>query len=116
LSQIHGASGMAIIEAILKGERNKHVLVGLCHQSVLKTKKDFVLKALEGKYTQAGLFALKQAYDGYMFYLQQIAECDKQINTVINRIGQSGKGQNLKKNEKQSVIIDHVLKNWKITF
>ncbi|HNX08356.1 MAG TPA: IS110 family transposase, partial [Bacteroidales bacterium] len=100
LSQIHGASGMAIIEAILKGERNKHVLVGLCHQSVLKTKKDFVLKALEGKYTQAGLFALKQAYDGYMFYLQQIAECDKQINTVINRVGQSGKGQNLKKNRK----------------
>jgi transposase len=39
LSQIHGASGMAIIEAILKGERDKHVLVDMCHQSVLKTKK-----------------------------------------------------------------------------
>lgn len=100
LDQIHGASGMAIIEAILKGERNKHVLVDLCHQSVLKTKRDFVLKALEGKYTKAGLFALKQAYDGYIFYLQQITECDKQINTVINRIGQSGKGQDDKKKRK----------------
>lgn len=100
LNQIHGASGMAIIEAILKGERNKQVLVGLCHQSVLKTKKDFVLKALEGKYTQAGLFALKQAYDGYKFYLQQIEECDKQINIVINRIGQSGNGQDAKKKRK----------------
>jgi transposase len=100
LSQIHGASGMAIIEAILKGERDKHVLVGLCHQSVLKTKKDFVLKALEGKYTQAGLFALKQAYNGYKFYLQQIEECDKQINIVINRIGQSGNGQDVKKKRK----------------
>jgi hypothetical protein len=91
---------MAIIEAILKGERDKHVLVGMCHQSVLKTKKDFVLKALEGKYTQAGLFALKQAHDGYMFYLQQIAECNKQIDTVINRIGQSGNGQDLKTQRK----------------
>jgi len=100
LSQIHGASGMAIIEAILKGERDKHVLVDMCHQSVLKTKKDFMLKALEGKYTQSGLFALKQAYDGYMFYLNQISECDKQIDTVINRIGQSGNGQNQKTQRK----------------
>ncbi len=60
LSQIHGASGMAIIEAILKGERNINMFLwALCHQSVLKTKKDFVLKALEGKYTQAGLFGIK---------------------------------------------------------
>jgi transposase len=100
LSQIHGASGMAIIEAILGGERDKHALVVLCHQSVLKTKKELVLKALEGRYTQAGLFALKQAYDGYMFYLRQIGECDKQINTVINRIGQSGNGQGQKKKRK----------------
>lgn len=100
LSQIHGASGMAIIEAILNGERNKQVLMGLCHQSVLKTKKEFILKALEGKYTKAGLFALKQAYNGYMFYLQQIDECDKQISIVLNRIGQSGQGQDHKKKRK----------------
>lgn len=100
LSQVHGASGMAIIEAILNGERDKHALVGLCHQSVLKTKKELVLKALQGRYTQTGLFALKQAYDGYMFYLQQIDQCDKQISTVMNRIGQAGKGQDAKKKRK----------------
>jgi hypothetical protein len=116
LSQIHGTSGMAIIEAILNGERNKQTLVGLCHQSVLKTKREFVLKALEGKYTQAGLFALKQAYDGYMFYLKQIEECDKQIDSVINRIGESGKGQDVKKKEKRSDIINHLLKISEQTF
>jgi transposase len=100
LNQIHGASGIAIIEAILKGERDKYILVSLCHTSVLKTKKELVLKALEGRYTQAGLFALKQAYDGYMFYLRQINECDKQINIVINKIGQSGFNQDLKKKRK----------------
>lgn len=116
LNQIHGASGLAIIEAILKGERNKHTLVGLCHQSVLKTKKESVLKALEGKYTQAGLFALKQAYDGYIFYLHQIEECDKQIDIVINRIGQSGEGQDEKKNEKRFDIINPLLENFQQTF
>ena len=100
LSQVHGASGMAIIEAILKGERDKHILVSLCHRSVLKTKRELILKALEGKYTEAGLFALAQAYEGYQFYLGQIAQCDKRISIVINRIGQSGKGQDTKNKRK----------------
>jgi cytochrome c2 len=105
LDQIHGASGLAIIEAILNGERDKNVLVNLCHKSVLKRKKDLILKSLEGIYTESGLFALKQAYDAYKFYLGQIHECDKRINIVINRIGQSGKGQDVKK--KRKVIRHH---------
>ncbi len=96
LSQIHGVSGISIIEAILRGERDKYVLVNLCYKSVLKNKKELILKALEGRYTEASLFALKQAYDGYKFYLQQIEECDKKINIVMNNIGKSGKGQELK--------------------
>jgi len=100
LSQIHGASGLAIIKAILNGERDKYVLVNLCHLSVLKSKKELVLKALEGKYAEAHLFALQQAYDGYTFYLRQIEECDKRINTVINRLGFSGEGQDVKKKRK----------------
>jgi len=100
LSQIHGASGIAIIEAILNGERNKNVLLNLCNQSILKNKKELILKALDGRYTEAGLFALKQAYEGYKFYHNQIEECDKMISTVINRIGQSGTGQELKKKRK----------------
>lgn len=111
LSQLHGASGMAIIEAILSGERDKQVLVSLCHSSVLKKKKDLVLKALEGKYTEAGLFALKQAYDGYNFCLHQINECDDKVNIVINRIGKSGEGQELKKNEKRYATTNQTLKS-----
>lgn len=105
LSQIHGASGLAIIEAILGGERDRQVLMGLCHRSVLKNKKELVLKALEGRYTETGLFALKQAYQGYKFYLTQIAECDKRIDVVMNRIGQSGCGQELK--EKRKAVRHH---------
>ena len=94
LSQLHGKSGIAIIEAILNGERDREVLVGLCHISILKGKRDLVYKSLEGRYTESGLFALKQAYDAYKFYQHQIQQCDARISTVLNRMGKSGQGQN----------------------
>jgi transposase len=93
ISQIHGKSGIAIIEAILRGERDRNVLVSLCDKKILNAKKDLVYKSLEGKYTETGLFALKQAYEAYTFYNQQIKECDERINILINKMGNSGKGQ-----------------------
>lgn len=97
LSQLHGASGMAIIEAIISGERDRQILVNLCHSSILRKKKDLVLKSLEGKYNEGGLFALKQAHDSYMFKLKQIDQCDTKINQVINRMGNLGENQEIKK-------------------
>jgi transposase len=93
LSQIHGASGLAIIEAILKGERNKEKLLKMCHISIIKNKKDEVLKSLNGKYTQAGLFALEQAFDSYNFYQNQIQQCDQMLDKVIKRMGDVGTDQ-----------------------
>jgi transposase len=87
LSQIHGTSGLAIIEAILKGERNKEKLLRMCHSSIIKNKKEEVLKSLNGKYTQAGLFALQQAFESYNFYQHQIQQCDQMLDKVIKRMG-----------------------------
>ncbi|MBE3095085.1 MAG: IS110 family transposase [Actinobacteria bacterium] len=95
LSQIHGTSGLAIIEAILKGERNKEKLLKMCHSSIIKNKKDEVLKSLNGKYTQAGLFALQQAFDSYNFYQSQIQQCDQMLDKVIKRMGDGGTDQKL---------------------
>lgn len=92
LSQLHGKSGMAIIEAILKGERNPEKLILLCHQSVIKNKRDLVIKSLKGKYTKAGIFALKQAYEAYNFYQSLIKQCDEQLNEIVNKMGNSGNG------------------------
>ncbi len=93
ISQIHGKSGMKIISAILAGERNRDVLVEMCHTNIKKKKRDEVYKSLKGKYTEEGLFALKQAYDAYHFYQNQIKECDEKINEILNKMGNSGKGQ-----------------------
>ena len=86
LSQIHGASGLAIIQAILKGERNKETLLRMCHSSIIKNKKEEVLKSLEGKYTKAGLFALQQSLDAYNFYQHQIQQCDQMLGKIIKKI------------------------------
>jgi transposase len=86
LSQVHGASGMALITAILAGERDPHKLVSLCHKSVRENKGKELLKALEGHYTSQGLFALDQAYKGYQFYQGQILDCDRQIDSTLQKI------------------------------
>jgi transposase len=85
LSQVHGASGTLMIEAILQGERDPQALLSLCHHSLIKKKGEEIVKALEGFYTEAGLFALKQAYEAYRFYKAQIADCDKKIQDTFNR-------------------------------
>jgi len=99
LSQVNGVSGMAIVEAILSGERDKNKLLSLCDKRIIKNKSDQVLKALEGFYTPTGLFALKQAYDAYHFYKTQMASCDKAISGVLEKINgdQSGKDKQKRK-------------------
>jgi transposase len=86
LSQVHGVSGMALIKAILAGERDAQKLVSLCHASVRDKKGEELLKALEGHYTKQGLFALNQAVKGYEFYQEQIMDCDRQIDSTLQKI------------------------------
>jgi len=95
LNQIHGASGLAIIEAILKGERDKEKLLKLCHIKIIKNKKDEVLKALNGRYTKSGMFALKQALDSYYFYQNQIKQCDAMLEEVLKRISKGKPNQTI---------------------
>jgi transposase len=100
LDQIHGASGLAIIEAILKGERDKEKLLRLCHSKIIKNKKDEVLKALNGRYTKAGLFALQQAFDSYFFYQHQIEKCDKMLEDVLKRMSKGKPNQTISSHRK----------------
>lgn len=94
LSQIHGVSGIAIIEAILKGERNKEKLLKLCDRRIIKNKKEDILKSLNGRYTKHGLFALQQAFDSYLFYQHQIEQCNQMLSEVIGKIGKGKPDQN----------------------
>jgi len=120
LSQVHGVSGMALITAILAGERDAGKLVSLCHQSIREKKREELLKALEGHYTSQGLFALGQAFKAYQFYQEQIFDCDRQIDTTLQKInrdktlppGSGGGKRKVIRHNKPSIdgLGDHLLK------
>lgn len=83
ISSITGASGMAIIEAILAGERDPAKLLSLCHISIRRDKADRVTESLRGTWHQEHLFALRQAHRSWRHYQELIAECDAEIAKLL---------------------------------
>ena len=78
LSDVTGVSGMAIIQAILAGERNPVKLAALVDRRVRATPIR-IQKALQGDYRQEHLFVLQQAFSLYGTYEERINACDEQI-------------------------------------
>ncbi len=64
ISDITGVTGLNVIRAILKGERDPRLLAELSVNGCRK-KKDLIEKALEGNYRKEHIFALEQAYEAY---------------------------------------------------
>jgi Transposase. len=84
ISQLHGVSGRRILSAIVNGEHDSERLADLCEKSILKIKRDRVVASLKGNFKAEHLFALRQALSAYDFYQNQITECDKQIEALLN--------------------------------
>lgn len=75
ISDISGVTGLAIIQAILDGERDRYKLADLAHPRIQATREE-VARSLEGNWRKELLFILKQERNLYQTYQQQIAECD----------------------------------------
>lgn len=78
LSDVAGVSGLAIIDAILKGERDPARLAALVDRRVRATAAT-LQQALQGDYRAEHLFVLRQAYELYNTYDAHINACDEQI-------------------------------------
>lgn len=83
ISQIQGTSGLAVVRAILAGERHAPALAALCDERILKTKRAVVERSLHGLWKAEHLFALQQALAGWEFCQAQIAQCDQAITTQL---------------------------------
>lgn len=81
LSDITGVTGMAIIRAILAGQRNPHVLAQF-RDPKCKHSEEEIAKALTGNYRREHLFALQQAVDLYDIYGRQIAAVDAEMEAM----------------------------------
>jgi transposase len=78
ISDITGATGLAIIRSIVAGVTDPKVLATLrderCHNPY-----EVIKASLIGNYREEHLFSLKQALELYDYYIQKISECDYQI-------------------------------------
>lgn len=78
LADLTGTTGLAIIRAIVAGERNARQLAALRHHRCARSEPE-IAKALTGSYRPEHLFALRQALALYDAYTAQVAECDRQL-------------------------------------
>jgi transposase len=89
LSDVSGATGQAIIKAILAGERNAHKLAEFRDPRV-KASEEQIAQSLEGNWRPDLLFLLKQEQDGYEFCQKQMAECDRQLEQYLRMRSAAG--------------------------
>jgi transposase len=84
-ADITGATGTAIIKAILQGERDPAKLADLRHVKCAHTREEYAM-ALTGTWRPEHLFALKQAHELYEFIHQQITACDEQTRSALGQL------------------------------
>jgi len=82
VSNITGATGLAIIDAILGGERDAEKLSQHRHPRCSRSQQE-IARALLGSWRQEHLFALEQARDHYRYLGERIAACDARIDAVM---------------------------------
>jgi transposase len=78
LTDITGKSGLAILRAIVAGERDVEQLAQL-RESSCKHSEAEIAKALTGTWDDAQLFVLEQAVEIFDFYTAKITECDTKL-------------------------------------
>jgi transposase len=85
LSDVTGVSGLAIIDAILQGERDPVKLAALVDRRV-RASQSTIQQALRGDYRTEHLFVLRQAHELYHTYEAKILACDEQIVREFARL------------------------------
>lgn len=84
LSDITGLSGLAILDAILAGERDPRVLARL-RDGPVKASEETMVQALTGDYRDEHLFTLKQSLAAYRQYQKLMKACDREIEQQLKQ-------------------------------
>lgn len=86
ISELDGASGLRMVQAILAGERDPERLLALCDEQIVCKKAKRLRLALQGHWKDSQLFALKQAYESYLHYQRQSRACDQKIQAALEAL------------------------------
>jgi transposase len=82
ISDITGATGMAIVDAILAGERDPEKLSELRNKQI-KASRETVIQSLIGDYRSEHVFVLRQSLAAYRQNQAWIADCDREIEKQL---------------------------------
>ena len=82
ISDITGVTGLAIVDAILAGQRDAAELAKL-RDPHIKVQAETIRKSLVGNCRPEHLFTLKQSRELYRTYQQLIVDCDLEIEKVL---------------------------------
>jgi transposase len=91
ISDLTGVSGLKVVRAILQGERQALRLLALCDPQIQKKKAEAVLESLRGCWKQEQLFALRQALELWETFQQKIADCDRELENILQQMAEVGK-------------------------
>jgi transposase len=78
LTDITGVSGLAMLRAIIAGERDPQRLAEF-RQPGCKHSEAEIVKALTGSWDDTQIFILKQSVDLFDYYTTKMIECDRQL-------------------------------------
>jgi hypothetical protein len=84
ISDITGVTGLAIVDAILAGQRDGTELAKLKDPRI-KADSETIRKSLEGNWRPEHLFTLGQSRALYRIYQQQIVSCDLEIERMLGQ-------------------------------
>ena len=84
ISDITGQTGLAIVDAILAGERNPFLLAKLRNDRI-KASEEVIAKSLVGDYRAEHLFTLRQSLAAYRSYQKLIDACDREIRKSLEQ-------------------------------
>lgn len=84
ISDIVGQTGLAIVDAILAGQRNPQVLAKLRNERI-KATEEVIAKSLVGDYRHEHLFTLRQSLAAYRSYQKLIDDCDREIRQHLEQ-------------------------------
>ena len=103
VSNIAGATGMRILRAIAKGQRDPIKLAGLRDAQCKKSGAE-IAKALEGIWDPAHLYELKDLLKTWDYYQDRIHACDREYEKAAGKMPDKTQGQPVPKAQKQTHI------------
>jgi transposase len=91
ISDITGVTGMLIVKAIVRGQRDARELAKYRNEHC-KCTLEQLARALQGNWRDEHLFALRQALKTYEHLRRQLAECDRCIKDYLKGLADKSGG------------------------